>query len=546
MAGPQGSLTAQAEAELYAQDGLPEDRLGSVVAMSGNTAVLGAPLDDTPKGVDSGSAYVFEHIGSTWKEEARLLAPDGAQSDFFGSVAIDGDTIVVGAFHADTTGGTDAGAAYVFVRTAGVWEEQQKLMASDGNQDDLFGKFVAIAGDTIAVGAPLDDHAPGLPGGPAGQGSVYVFVRSGSSWSEQAKVTASPALAGDQFGPADLDGDLLIVGAPVNDAMGTEAGTAFMFTRSGSQWTQEAQLFPQDAGAHHYFGGSVSLSDNRALIGALGNDHAGTDSGAAYIFVDNGTWVEEERLVAPNPKPGDLFGYFVILDGIWAIVGVPQDDHSGKAGVGSAFLFVRNGANWSETVMFKNAIPRKGDFFGGSVSIDGATVLVGASGDEPEGVPTSTNQGAGHVFHLVLPPPMAYCTAGTSANGCQASVSGNGVPSGGTASGFWLDSSGVEGGKNGLYFFGANGRQANPWGNGTSYQCVVPPVKRAGLLSGTGTIGQCDGTFSQDLNALWSTTPAKNPGAGAVVQAQLWYRDPLNTSNQTTSLSDAIEFAVGP
>jgi len=104
----------------------------------------------------------------------------------------------------------------------------------------------------------------------------------------------------------------------------------------------------------------------------------------------------------------------------------------------------------------------------------------------------------------------------------------------------------VEGGKSGLYFFGTNGRQANPWGNGTSYQCVVPPVKRAGLLSGTGTVGQCDGNFSQDLNALWFTTPAKNPGAGAVVQAQLWYRDPFNTSNQKTSFSDAIEFAVGP
>ena len=124
----------------------------------------------------------------------------------------------------------------------------------------------------------------------------------------------------------------------------------------------------------------------------------------------------------------------------------------------------------------------------------------------------------------------------------------NGVPSATAVSGFSLSASGVEGAKDGLFFFAANGRQANPWGNGTSYQCVTPPVMRGGLLTGTGTSGVCDGAFTQDLNARWCPTcpkPAQNPGAGAIVQAQLWYRDPLNTSNQTTSLSDAIEFVVG-
>jgi hypothetical protein len=142
-----------------------------------------------------------------------------------------------------------------------------------------------------------------------------------------------------------------------------------------------------------------------------------------------------------------------------------------------------------------------------------------------------------------------HCTAGTSASGCQAALSTLGVASATSPSGFDLRSANVEGAKDGLYFFGTNGRQTNPWGNGTSYQCVVPPVRRAGLLAGVGTNGLCDGSFSQDLNALWCPTcpkPAKNPGAGTIVGAQLWYRDPLNTSNQTTSLSNAIEFAVGP
>jgi hypothetical protein len=142
-----------------------------------------------------------------------------------------------------------------------------------------------------------------------------------------------------------------------------------------------------------------------------------------------------------------------------------------------------------------------------------------------------------------------YCTPGTSASGCTAVLSGAGFPSATMSTGFVVDAAGVEGQKDGLFFFGTNGAQANSWGNGTSFQCVVPPVKRAGLLTGTGTVGACDGSFSQDLNALWCPTcpkPNHNPGAGSTVNLQLWYRDPLNTSNQTTSLSDGLEFGVCP
>ena len=142
--------------------------------------------------------------------------------------------------------------------------------------------------------------------------------------------------------------------------------------------------------------------------------------------------------------------------------------------------------------------------------------------------------------------PVNYCTAGTTASGCQAAISASGVPSATAPTGFVLSGTGAEGSKDGLFFFGTNGRQASPWGNGTSFQCVVPPVARAGLLTGTGTNGACDGSFSQDLNARWTAKPAQNPGAGALVQAQLWFRDPSNTSNQSTSLSDAIEFTVCP
>ena len=142
--------------------------------------------------------------------------------------------------------------------------------------------------------------------------------------------------------------------------------------------------------------------------------------------------------------------------------------------------------------------------------------------------------------------PVSYCTAGTSASGCRAALSASGTASASAPSGFDLIAADVEAGKNGLFFFGTSGRQANPWGNGTSFQCVVPPVSRGALLAGGGAPGTCEGSYTYDLNARWAAVPSQNPGAGATVQAQLWYRDPGNTSNQSTGLSDALELGVCP
>lgn len=165
------------------------------------------------------------------------------------------------------------------------------------------------------------------------------------------------------------------------------------------------------------------------------------------------------------------------------------------------------------------------------------------------GFPGGEIRGQMDVICKCNPMLSTYCTAGTSASGCMAMISATGFPSATLTSGFTLSAATVEGNKTGIFFYGTNGQQANPWGNGTSFQCVIPPVKRGGILAGTGTTGNCDGTFTQDLNARWCPTcpkPSHNPGAGAVMQAQLWYRDPMNTSNQTTSLSNAVEFTFCP
>ena len=185
---------------------------------------------------------------------------------------------------------------------------------------------------------------------------------------------------------------------------------------------------------------------------------------------------------------------------------------------------------------------------GGNFVRDQVTIAAGGA----IRVVASQNQGCARVNGFQILPgtacgvPVNYCTAGTSASGCQATLSAVGTPSATAPSGFTLQASGVEGGKDGLFFYGTNGQQANSWGSGTSFQCVVPPVFRAGLINGVGTSGACDGSFSQDLNALWTSNPAKNPGVGANVNAQLWYRDPQNTSNQTTSLSDGLNFVLCP
>jgi len=145
-----------------------------------------------------------------------------------------------------------------------------------------------------------------------------------------------------------------------------------------------------------------------------------------------------------------------------------------------------------------------------------------------------------------LQSPESYCTPGTTANGCQATISAAGDPSASADSGFLVSASTAEGNKQGLFFFGTGGRQANAWGNGTSFQCVVPPVKRTPVQTSTGTNGNCDGTFSVDFNDLITTHPGKAPPTGSLVQIQCWFRDPANTSNQSTSLSDALEFMLCP
>ncbi|MFQ5741652.1 MAG: FG-GAP repeat protein [Acidobacteriota bacterium] len=266
------------EAKLTARDGAAGDRFGFSVARSGDTVVVGAQLNDDG-GRDSGSAYVFQRTGTTWSQQAKLTARDGAAGDRFGaSVALSGDTIVVGAL-GDDDGGRSSGSAYVFQGSGRSWSQQAKLTASDGAARDRFGDSVALSGDTIVVGARSDDDAG------RDSGSAYVFQRNGTTWSQQAKLTARDGAAGDLFGDSvALSGDTVAVGVRFDDDAGSSSGSAYIFQRSERSWSQQAKLTASDGAAGDGFGTSVALSGDTVAVGAFGDDDAGSSSGSAYVY----------------------------------------------------------------------------------------------------------------------------------------------------------------------------------------------------------------------------------------------------------------------
>ena len=271
------------EQKVIASDGAAGDFFGISVALSGDTALVGADLDDVSANSYQGSAYVFTRSGTTWTQQGKLTASDGAAGDLFGiSVALSGDTALVGAYGDDVGANGDQGSAYVFTRSGTTWSLQQKLTASDGAAYDRFGNSVALSGDTALVGA--DWHNVGAN---PDQGSAYVFTRSGTTWSEQAHLTASDGAAYYFFGiSVALSGDTALVGA-YGDNVGANdnQGSAYVFTRSGTTWSLQQKLTASDGAAYDYFGNSVALSGDTALVGAVSDDVGANDSqGSAYFY----------------------------------------------------------------------------------------------------------------------------------------------------------------------------------------------------------------------------------------------------------------------
>jgi uncharacterized repeat protein (TIGR01451 family) len=372
------------EQKVVAMDGAAGDNLGYSVAIDGDTAVVGAINDDIDANANQGSAYVFVRIGTTWTQQAKLTASDGATGDNFGwSVAISEDTVLVGVRNSDVSA-ADQGAVYVFVRSGTTWTQQAKLTASDAEASDVFGWSVALAGDTALVGAQWDNF-----GSNGDQGSAYIFVRSGTTWTQQVQLTASDGAAGDTFGNSvALSDNTALVAAQQDDSA---RGSVYVFVRSGTTWTQQQKLAGSAAGDQ--FGQSVALSGNTALVGAPNEDISGNnEQGAAYIFTRNVTiWSQQAKITALDGTWGDYFGNSVALSGDTALVGADQSDDGVQADQGAAYLFGRSGTAWTQQLKLIASVRAENDNLGWSVALSDDTALVGAVG-------ANADQGAAYFY----------------------------------------------------------------------------------------------------------------------------------------------------
>lgn len=362
--GPTGPVQ---QAKLIARDGASGDLFGFEVAISNSTAIVGA-FNKGPGG--AGAAYAFGRSGTSWSQQAELTASDGVASDQFGnSVAIAGSTAVIGAYRKDS----GAGAAYIFVHSGTTWTQQAELTASDRAAGDGFGASVAISGSTVVVGATYHSQA----------GAAYVFVRSGTTWTQQAELSASDGVANDNFGlSVGISGSTAVVGARFNNST---TGAAYVFGRSGSVWSQLAKLTASDGAANDYFGISVAISGTTLVVGAYGKT---SFTGAAYTFTGSGaSWSQRAKLMASDGAANDDFGISVAISGSVAVVGSP-----GKAAsTGAAYVFVRSGTAWSQLAKLTASDGAPNDQFGTSVGASGTSGIVGA-------YVNNQSRGAAYVF----------------------------------------------------------------------------------------------------------------------------------------------------
>jgi hypothetical protein len=245
-----------------------------------------------------------------------------------------------------------------------------KLIAGDATEGDNFGRSVSISGDYAIVGAPFNDDNE------VDSGSAYIFFRDGTSWKEQAKLTAGDPGREDNFGyAAAIDGDYAIVGAWAKG--GDETGAAYIFFRSGTNWKEQAKLTASDPAEGNFFGRTVAISGDYAIVGSPFNDDGGKDVGSAYIFFRNGTtWKEQVKLIAGDAEEGDQLGSAVAISGDYAIIGSPADDDAGSKS-GSAYIFFRSGNTWTEQAKLTAGDAAEKDNFGSAVTISGKTALVG-------------------------------------------------------------------------------------------------------------------------------------------------------------------------
>ncbi|MGE0127866.1 MAG: putative Ig domain-containing protein [Blastocatellales bacterium] len=522
--------------------GSANDRFGYAVALDGSTVLVGAPYGDAA-GADQGVAYVFAARDSQHYEQQKLTAGDGRENDQFGAVmALDGDTLVVGAPLWDSGASQDTGAAYVFTRSGAAWTFQQQLIISHSNKNDRFGAAVALKGDTLAVGAPRADN-----GVSPGQGAVFIYTRNVAApnvnWTLRQTLLAGDGESYDGFGAAlALDGNTMLIGAPLDDVNGRrDQGSAYVFTRDGAGfWTQQTQLTTGNSRTDIWFGSAVALDENTAAVGAprdelngnrpdegtvywftrffgswtrhkqftatdpIARMHFGSSvavigstllvgapetgnitppipyAGAVYAFVRyQQGWSQYQKITADDKAENALFGTAIAFNGDRLVVGAPGTGNGANARVGAAYVFTSSiGGRWTQQQKLTASAGSTNQFFGGSVALSNETVAVGAPDDS---VGANVKLGSVYIFASPVCQDVTLAPAALPNAALNAAYSQS------------LSTSGGSGGSDGAYLFSVSGG-------------ALPPglkLDQAGLLTGAPTV---TGAYRFTISATQSDT----------------------------------------
>jgi hypothetical protein len=372
-------------------------RFGVSVGASGDTVVVGAMSAPSATGTP-GAAYVFVRDGSIWVQQGKLIDADIVDGGFYGhAVAISGDTVIVGAPSGPTQFGP--GAAYIYARSNGVWSLQQRILAADGQNSEQFGYAVAISGNTVLIGTPGD-----TPGTPYGHGSVYVYTRTGTTWSFQSKLVEPVPVVANFFGAAvALHNDTALIGVSASDSY---RGAAYVFARDNGVWTQQARFTVADGEAFDQFGGAVSVHGDTAVVGAFVDRVNGQQRhGSAHVFVrQSGTWSGQAQLFPSGIGNTSQFGLGVAIENDTLLVGARHGDIGiGRQGV--VAHYERAAGSWVLKQTIHASDGSTDDVFGHSVALSGDNVVVGAHTDEPTGMPNNTDSGSAYFFRRSQAPP---------------------------------------------------------------------------------------------------------------------------------------------
>jgi len=514
--------------KLYAPDGVSFDTYGASVSIEEDLLVVGSE----ESGAGHGAAYIYRRTVTGWLLDQRIEAPDKAFQDEFGSsVAIADDTVVVGAPFEDNANGADAGSFYVFSSGPTGWNCDAKIVASDGDVCNSLGWAVSIDGDTIAAGAI------GAFNGGHGAGAVYVYVKQGTTWTEQAKLLGNPIPFGSLGYSLTVQGDELIAGAPFSKL-------AYAFERTGTDWSLVDVIDP--VSPLPGFGLSVDLNDGLAIVGQPCDDGPnGEDSpGSASVYERVGDrWNLQQKLYAATPVAEANMGHQVRLDGDLAVVGEKVAPITPKNWEVHVFQSSprapdapRTAATWSEVALLTSSDSVIGYDYGRALDIDGATVAASAlAGD---GAQPDTGVAYVHALHL---PPTTYCTGKTSSGGCTPAIAWSGTPSLTGPDDFVVLGQETAPGKPGLFFWSRGERATVPFLGGTL--CVLPPLERTPIQLASG-IPPCGASYSFPFDQALMTS--EGLAIGERFNGQYWMRDPNHPDGTGVALSDAIEVYLHP